>query len=55
MPEVQGLHQSPHLVAVPYVAALELRQGDAAKVNLVQYHADLHIALLLVVSVNCIR
>ncbi len=36
VPQVQGLHQPSNLVSVPHVAALELRQRDAAEVDLVQ-------------------
>ena len=36
VPSVEGSHQIPNLIAVPNVAPLELRKGNAAHVDLVK-------------------
>ena len=41
VPPVERGHQSAHLLAVPDVAALELGQGDAADVDLVEEYVDI--------------
>ncbi len=45
VPLVQGLHQASHLVSIPDVAALELRQRHVAVVDEVEDLRDFHPAL----------
>jgi hypothetical protein len=39
---VEGLEQTPHLLTVPDIAPLELRQGHVAAVDVVEDGGDLH-------------
>ena len=42
---VEGSEQTPHLVAIPHVAPLELRQDHVAAVDVVEAGGDLHVSL----------
>lgn len=42
---VEGIEQTPYLVAVPHVAPLEFRQCHVAAVDVVEDGGDLHVSL----------
>jgi len=39
---VEGIEQPPHLITIPDVAPLELRQGHMAAIDVVEDGRDLH-------------
>jgi hypothetical protein len=50
MPSVKRVEESAHLVAVPDIAALELREGHVATVDVVEDRGDFHTSRVLALS-----